>query len=306
VNDSIKFVDFYKYMQKGIYNRGAVVMLWITAAIWGFAFVAQRAGMEFIGPFTFNGIRFLLGSASLLPLIFWMKYKQVNPPEKQKNIIKGGLLAGVVLFVGASLQQAGMVYTEAGKAGFITGFYVILVPLIGVFIGQHITKLLWAGAIIALAGLYFLTINGPFVLQKGDMLILLSAFFWAVHVQLINKLVDTHAALPLSAFQFAVCGILSLVSGFIFETITLESILQATWPLLYGGLMSVGIAYTMQVVAQQHVHPAYASIILSFETVFAVIGGWLLLNEVLSIRSLAGCLLMLAGIMIVQIWGSRK
>jgi drug/metabolite transporter (DMT)-like permease len=306
VNDSIKFVDFYKYMQKGIYNRGAVVMLWITAAIWGFAFVAQRAGMEFIGPFTFNGIRFLLGSASLLPLIFWMKYKQVNPPEKQKNIIKGGLLAGVVLFVGASLQQAGMVYTEAGKAGFITGFYVILVPLIGVFIGQHITKLLWAGAFIALAGLYFLTINGPFVLQKGDMLILLSAFFWAVHVQLINKLVDTHAALPLSAFQFAVCGILSLVSGFIFETITLESILQATWPLLYGGLMSVGIAYTMQVVAQQHVHPAYASIILSFETVFAVIGGWLLLNEVLSIRSLAGCLLMLAGIMIVQIWGSRK
>jgi drug/metabolite transporter (DMT)-like permease len=293
-------------MQKGIYNRGAVVMLWITAAIWGFAFVAQRAGMEFIGPFTFNGIRFLLGSASLLPLIFWMKYKQVNPPEKQKNIIKGGLLAGVVLFVGASLQQAGMVYTEAGKAGFITGFYVILVPLIGVFIGQHITKLLWAGAFIALAGLYFLTINGPFVLQKGDMLILLSAFFWAVHVQLINKLVDTHAALPLSAFQFAVCGILSLVSGFIFETITLESILQATWPLLYGGLMSVGIAYTMQVVAQQHVHPAYASIILSFETVFAVIGGWLLLNEVLSIRSLAGCLLMLAGIMIVQIWGSRK
>jgi drug/metabolite transporter (DMT)-like permease len=262
--------------------------------------------MEFIGPFTFNGIRFLLGSASLLPLIFWMKYKQVNPPEKQKNIIKGGLLAGVVLFVGASLQQAGMVYTEAGKAGFITGFYVILVPLIGVFIGQHITKLLWAGAFIALAGLYFLTINGPFVLQKGDMLILLSAFFWAVHVQLINKLVDTHAALPLSAFQFAVCGILSLVSGFIFETITLESILQATWPLLYGGLMSVGIAYTMQVVAQQHVHPAYASIILSFETVFAVIGGWLLLNEVLSIRSLAGCLLMLAGIMIVQIWGSRK
>lgn len=293
-------------MQKGIYNRGAVIMLWITAAIWGFAFVAQRAGMEYIGPFTFNGIRFLLGSVSLLPVIYWMKQKQVNPPEKQKNIIKGGLLAGAVLFIGASLQQAGMVYTEAGKAGFITGFYVILVPLIGVFIGQHITKLLWAGAFIALAGLYFLTINGPFVLQKGDMLILLSALFWAAHVQIINKLVDNHAALPLSAFQFAVCGILSLGSGFIFETITLESMMQATVPLLYGGFMSVGIAYTMQVVAQQHVHPAYASIILSFETVFAVLGGWMLLNEVLSVRSLAGCLLMLAGIIIVQIWGSKK
>lgn len=281
-------------------------MLWITAAIWGFAFVAQRAGMEFIGPFTFNGIRFLLGSASLLPLIFWFKYKQKSPEAKQKNIFKGGLLAGVVLFIGASLQQAGMVYTTAGKAGFITGFYVILVPLIGIFIGQRITRLLWMGALIALSGLYFLTINGPFVLQKGDFLILLSAFFWAAHVQLINKLVDTHSALPLSALQFAICGILSFSTAIIFETITLETILMAIWPLLYGGLLSVGIAYTMQVVAQQHVHPAYASIILSFETVFAVVGGWLMLNEMLSLRNLFGCLLMLTGIVIVQVWGSKK
>jgi drug/metabolite transporter (DMT)-like permease len=268
--------------------------------------VAQRAGMEFIGPFTFNGIRFLLGSASLLPLIFWIKYKQKSPSAKQKNILKGGLLAGVVLFIGASLQQAGMVYTTAGKAGFITGFYVILVPLIGLFIGQHITRILWMGAFIALTGLYLLTIDGPFILQYGDLLILLSAFFWAIHVQLINKLVDTHSALPLSAFQFAICGILSLTTAYIFETITLQSIIQATWPLLYGGLMSVGIAYTMQVVAQQHVHPVYATIILSFESVFAVIGGWLLLNEILSLRNLAGCLLMLAGMVMVQVWGSKR
>jgi len=293
-------------MHKGVYNRGAIIMLWFTAAIWGFAFVAQRAGMEFIGPFTFNGIRFLLGSVSLLPLILWMNFKQKSPSAKQKNILKGGLLAGIVLFIGASLQQAGMVYTTAGKAGFITGFYVILVPLIGIFIGQHITRILWMGAFIALAGLYLLTIDGPFVLQYGDLLILLSAFFWAIHVQLINKLVDTHAALPLSAFQFAVCGILSLTTAFIFETITLQTILQAAWPLLYGGLMSVGIAYTMQVVAQQHVHPVYATIILSFESVFAVIGGWLLLNEILSLRNLAGCLLMLAGMIMVQIWGSKR
>jgi drug/metabolite transporter (DMT)-like permease len=293
-------------MQKGVNNRGAIIMLWITAAIWGFAFVAQRAGMEFIGPFTFNGIRFLLGSTSLLPLIFWIRFKQKSPSAKQKNILKGGLLAGVVLFIGASLQQAGMVYTTAGKAGFITGFYVILVPLIGIFIGQHITRILWMGAFIALAGLYLLTIDGPFVLQYGDLLILLSAFFWAIHVQLINKLVDTHAALPLSAFQFAVCGILSLTTAFIFETITIQTILQATWPLLYGGLMSVGIAYTMQVVAQQHVHPVYATIILSFESVFAVIGGWFLLNEILSLRNLAGCLLMLAGMVMVQVWGSKR
>lgn len=281
-------------------------MLWVTAAIWGFAFVAQRAGMEFIGPFTFNGIRFLLGSISLLPLLFWMKYKQKKPSEKNKNILKGGLLSGLVLFIAASLQQAGMVYTEAGKAGFITGFYVILVPLIGIIIGQHITKLLWMGALLALSGLYMLTINGPFILQKGDFLIFLSAFFWAIHVQLINKLVDTHPALPLSAFQFAICGVLSLGTAFYFETVALNTIMLAFWPLLYGGLMSVGIAYTLQVVAQQHVHPAYATIILSFETVFAVIGGWLLLNEMLSLRSLFGCLLMLAGIVIVQAWGSRR
>lgn len=293
-------------MQKGVYNRGAIIMLWITAAIWGFAFVAQRAGMEFIGPFTFNGIRFLLGSASLVPLIFWMKFKQKSPSAKQKNILKGGLLAGVVLFFGASLQQAGMVYTTAGKAGFITGFYVILVPIIGFFIGQHITRILWMGAFIALAGLYLLTIDGPFILQYGDLLILLAAFFWAIHMQLINKLVDTHAALPLAAFQFAVCGILSLSTAFIFETITIATIFQAAWPLLYGGLMSVGIAYTLQVVAQQHVHPVYATIILSFESVFAVIGGWLLLNEILSLRNLAGCLLMLAGMIMVQVWGSKR
>jgi drug/metabolite transporter (DMT)-like permease len=293
-------------MQKGVYNRSAIIMLWITSAIWGFAFVAQRAGMEFIGPFTFNGIRFLLGSASLLPLILWQKYKQKTPAKKPGNIVAGSLLAGTVLFIGASLQQAGMVYTEAGKAGFITGFYVILVPLIGVFIGQHITKLLWTGAVIALAGLYLLTINGPFTLQKGDILILVSALFWAAHVQLINKLVDTHAALPLSAMQFAVCGILSLATAGMFEKITLDSIFQAAIPLLYGGLLSVGIAYTLQVVAQQHVHPAYASIILSFETVFAVIGGFLILHEMMSLRNLAGCLLMLAGIVIVQVWGSKR
>lgn len=293
-------------MQKGVYNRGAIIMLWVTSAIWGFAFVAQRAGMEFIGPFTFNGIRFLLGSASLLPLIFWQRYKQKQPVEKSGNLVAGSLLAGTVLFIGASLQQAGMVYTEAGKAGFITGFYVVLVPLIGVLIGQHITKLLWTGAIIALAGLYLLTINGPFILQKGDILILVSALFWAAHVQLINKLVDSHAALPLSALQFAVCGGLSLATAGMFEKITIESIFQAAIPLLYGGFFSVGIAYTLQVVAQQHVHPAYASIILSFETVFAVVGGFLVLNEMMSLRNLAGCLLMLAGIVIVQVWGSKR
>lgn len=294
-------------MQKDVYNSRAVVMLWLTAAIWGFAFVAQRVGMEFIGPFTFNGIRFLLGSISLLPVILWQNTKIKTTLSSNKlGLAKGGLIAGVVLFMGASLQQAGMVYTTAGKAGFITGFYVVLVPLIGIFIGQHITRILWLGAFIALGGLYLLTVDGPLILEKGDFLILLSAFFWAIHVQVINKLVDSHSAIKLASFQFAICGLLSLMVAISFETITITSTIQAIWPLLYGGLLSVGVAYTLQVVAQQHIHPAYASIILSFETVFAVLGGWLLLNEILSIRSLFGCFLMFAGMMLVQLWGSKK
>lgn len=282
-------------------------MLWLTALIWGFAFVAQRAGMEHIGPFLYNGLRFILGSISLIPLILWLNYKGkgLSPIISGNFLLKGGLTAGIVLFAAASLQQAGMVYTTAGKAGFITGLYVILVPLLGLFIGQKIGKNLWIGAIVAVCGLFLLTFSGKLLIEKGDLLVLLSAFFWAIHVQLINNLVKKLPALPLSAIQFAVCGILSLATSMIFETTLPGEVQKAAIPLLYGGLLSVGVAYTLQVVAQKHVHPAYASIILSFETVFAVIGGWLILNESLTTRNLAGCLLMLAGIVIVQLKGLR-
>jgi len=277
-------------------------MLWLTAAIWGFAFVAQRAGMVHVGPFIFNGLRFLLGSLSLLPLIFWLNHR-----EKKKvllispGLFRGGLAAGIVLFVAASLQQAGIVYTQAGKAGFITGLYVLIVPAIGIFLGQITGRNLWIGAAVAVAGLFLLAFRGPLIIEKGDLLVLVSAFFWAVHVQLINSLVKKLPALPLSAMQFAICGILSLAVSSFFETTLPGDIFKASVPLLYGGLLSVGVAYTLQVVAQKYVHPAYASIILSFETVFAVIGGWLILHESMTFRNLAGCLLMLTGILIVQV-----
>ncbi|HNX44403.1 MAG TPA: DMT family transporter [Bacteroidales bacterium] len=280
----------------------AIAMLWLTAAIWGFAFVAQRAGMVHVGPFIFNGLRFLLGSLSLLPLIFWLNHR-----EKKKvllispGLFRGGLAAGIVLFVAASLQQAGIVYTQAGKAGFITGLYVLIVPAIGIFLGQITGRNLWIGAAVAVAGLFLLAFRGPLIIEKGDLLVLVSAFFWAVHVQLINSLVKKLPALPLSAMQFAICGILSLAVSSFFETTLPGDIFKASVPLLYGGLLSVGVAYTLQVVAQKYVHPAYASIILSFETVFAVIGGWLILHESMTFRNLAGCLLMLTGILIVQV-----
>lgn len=280
----------------------AIAMLWLTAAIWGFAFVAQRAGMEHVGPFIFNGLRFILGSISLLPLIFWLNRKEKRAAfSLSPGLFKGGIAAGSVLFLAASLQQAGIVYTQAGKAGFITGLYVLIVPAIGIILGQKTGRNLWIGAAVAVAGLFLLAFRGSMIIEKGDLLVLISAFFWAIHVQLINSLVKKLPALPLSAMQFAVCGILSLAVSLITETTSPGDIFLASAPLLYGGLLSVGVAYTLQVVAQRHVHPAYASIILSFETVFAVIGGWLILQESMTFRNLAGCLLMLTGILIVQV-----
>jgi drug/metabolite transporter (DMT)-like permease len=287
---------------KEAHHPKSIAMLWLSAFIWGFAFVAQRAGMEYIGPFIFNGLRFLLGSLSLLPLIYWLKRKEKQTTfGLSPGLIKGGLAAGIILFVAASLQQAGMVYTQAGKAGFITGLYIIIVPAIGLFIGQKTGRNLWIGALVALCGLFLLTFSGTMKIEKGDLLVLASAFMWAAHVQLINSLVKKLPALPLAAFQFAVCGILSLIVSLIFEITIPGNIVKASIPLLYGGLLSVGVAYTLQVVAQRHIHPAFASIILSFETVFAAVGGWLILNESLTMRNLAGCLLMLAGILIVQL-----
>ena len=281
-------------------------MLWTTAAIWGFAFVAQRAGMQYMGPFTFNGIRFALGSLSLLPLLWFRRRKAEVLKASAGQLLKGGLIAGIVLFFGASLQQAGMLWTSAGKAGFITGFYIILVPLIGLFIGQVTARNLWLGGFLALAGLFLLTVNSHFTIQKGDFLVLMSAVFWAIHVQLINRLVVTLPPLPLSAIQFATCSILSLTTACITEPFNPGRIYAAAIPLLYGGFMSVGIAYTLQVFAQRHVHPAYASLVLSFETVFAALGGWIILNEKLSFQNLLGCLLMLSGFVLVQLRKGAK
>lgn len=286
---------------KGHSHPEANLMMWLTAAIWGFAFVAQRAGMQHIGPFAFNGIRFLLGGVSLLPLLW---YFSRNSKTGNYNIIKalpGGLLLGTVLFAASALQQVGIVWTTASKAGFITGLYVILVPVIGLFIGQSVGRNLWIAAILAVTGLFLLTVKENLSIGKGDLLVIGSACFWAVHVQLINTLVNRHAPLLIAVMQFITCGLLSLIPMAFLEEPTLQAVNDAAIPILYGGLLSVGIAYTLQIVAQQHVHPAYASLILSFETVFAAIGGWLILSETLSARNLAGCGLMMAGILVVQL-----
>jgi len=293
-------------MQKGTLK--ADILLLITAIIWGSAFVAQRVGMEYVGPFTFNGVRFALGSLFLLPFIAATRKGRRSTGESRsslhpRTIFSASILAGFVLFLGASLQQVGIVYTTAGKAGFITGMYVILVPIIGIYWGQKTSTGTWMGAALAIVGLYLLSVTGDFTISKGDLFVLIGAFFWAGHVLLLGWLSPKMDSLVLASTQFAVCSVLSIITAFSVETVILDNIIQGAIPILYGGLLSVGIAYTLQVVAQRTAHPAHASIILTMEGAFAAIGGWLILNEVLSMRSLVGCGLMLAGMLVSQLAG---
>jgi drug/metabolite transporter (DMT)-like permease len=277
------------------------ILLLLTSIIWGFAFVAQRVGMDYVGPFLFNGIRFALGSLSLLPLVYVNQKRGtfVNDPPL-KAVIFGGLLAGVALFLGASLQQIGIIYTTAGKAGFITGLYVVLVPILGIFLRQPTQLGTWLGAVIAVIGLYLLSVTEQFTIAFGDLLVLIGAFFWAGHVHIISKFSRKITPIKLALIQFITCSLLSLCTALAFEHNTLQGIWGAGLAILYGGVCSVGIAYTLQVVAQRQAHPAHAAIILSLESVFAVVGGWLLLHEHLMPRGLIGCALMLTGMLLSQ------
>ena len=286
-------------------------LLLITAAIWGFAFVAQRVGMDYIGPFTFNAARFILGSLSLLPLVFisrdqYRSPANILPRPSLKLVIFGGFSAGFMLFMGMSLQQVGLVYTTAGKAGFITSLYVVIVPILALFWKQSTNPGTWIGAILAAIGLYFLSVTEKFSVEFGDLLEFFCAFFWAGQVLIIGWLSPKIQSVKLAFTQFAVCSVLSLIVAVIVEDISWHALVQATWPILYGGILSSGVAFTFQVMAQRHTQPAHASIIMSLEAVFAAIGGWLILNELLGIRGLIGCGLMLSGMLVSQLWGKLR
>lgn len=282
------------------------LLLLLIAAIWGFGFVAQRKGLLSVGPFTFNGVRFALGSLSLVPLILLSRRRNLVPTllpgSGTRSLSAGGALAGGVLFLGASLQQVGMVTTSAGNAGFITGLYVVIVPLLGLFWGQRPGLGTWLGALLAAYGLFLLSVTAQFTIGFGDLLELIGAFCWAGHVLLIGWLSPRTDPFKLSAIQFAVCSLLSLITAFCIETVSIQGIQQAALPIFYGGGISVGVAYTLQVVAQRDAHPAHTAVILSAEGVFAAFGGWLLLGEQLAPRAILGCSLMMAGILLSQLW----
>jgi drug/metabolite transporter (DMT)-like permease len=280
----------------------ADLLLLLVALIWGFGFVAQRVGMEHLGPYAFNGIRFLLGGLCLLPLALRRTSVSMVQKNRQISLIKAGSLAGAVLFIAATLQQVGLQYTTAGKAGFITGLYVVLVPMIGLFLHQRTTTGTWIGAVAATVGLYLLSVTDDFRIAPGDLLELIGAIFWAGHVLVLSYLSPRTVPVRLAMTQFFVCGAFSLLTGFLLETITLQAIMDAAVPILYGGVCSVGAGYTLQVVVQRKAHPSHAAILLSLESPFAALGGWLLLGEMLSGRALTGCVLMLAGMLVSQLW----
>lgn len=280
------------------------LLLLVTATIWGFAFVAQRVGMDHVEAFTYNGLRFVLGSLSLIPVIkiFSRPNKDTANESEDDNklIIKYGMIAGSILFIAATLQQVGLLYTTAAKAGFITTLYIVIVPILGLFLKQKSSTNIWIGAIVATIGLYFLSINEDLTIGFGDLLQLIGSVFWAMHIIVIGYFAKRVNSLKLSSVQFATCGILSLAVAFIFEDIQMANILEAVVPILYGGFMSVGIAYTIQAIAQKHAKASHAAIAMSMESVFAAIGGILLLGEKMPARGFLGCILMLSGMLISQ------
>jgi drug/metabolite transporter (DMT)-like permease len=306
-------------------------LLLLTAAIWGFGFVAQRSGMEYTGPFTFNAIRFLLGSLSLLPLIIWRKKKKIESGDG-KNTIPAAFVAGSCLFIAVTLQQIGIMFTTVGNAGFITSLYVVLTPIFGIFLKKTTGIPTWIGAAFTLAGLYFLSAAGVGGINPGDLITIASAAFWACHVLIIDNLVQKYDPIKLSSGQFAWCAFYALiaallvephikswaavsfpayeiqpwrtlpalVSSFVGGSFTSGGFIKGAIPILYGGLGSVGIAYTLQVVAQKNAPPAHATIILCLESSFAVFGGIIILGEKPGAFTFLGFGFMLCGMLISQ------
>ncbi len=279
---------------------GNMLML-ITACLWGFAFVAQKTGMKHLDPFMFSAIRFAIGATALLLLLHWFGQNKLN-----NNGLLFGILMGVILAFGAMLQQIGIVETTAGKGGFITAIYILLVPIFLSFMGKRLPLQIWPAALLTLSGLYLLSIkNGEFSsINTGDYWVLSSAFFWAAHIILIEKAVKKHDPLRLSIVQFYTCSVLSLAGAFIFEPVIWANIVtgakDAFLELAYASIASTTIAYTLQVFAQRSVPSHHAALILSLEAVFAVIGGVLFLNETLNTRMILGFSLMFAGLILAQ------
>lgn len=282
--------------------RADFLML-LTAMIWGSGFVAQRIGMDYIGPYLFTGLRFMLGAIVLLPLVLRQgRGAARHEPFLQRSLLLGGLCMGLALTLGINLQQVGLLFTSVTNSGFITGLYVIVVPLLGLIIGQRTGLGTWLGAILAVLGMALLSIDEDFQVASGDWIQLAGAFVWGLHVLLVSFFVGRHDAIRLAFIQFVTCAVISLMLAALFEEASLNAIWLAVPALIYGGVFAVSVGYTLQVVAQKHAIASHAAIILSLEAVFAAIAGALFLDESLSLRGYIGCALMLCGMLAAQLW----
>lgn len=279
----------------------ANTLLLITAAIWGFGFVAQVMGMNYLDPYAFIGLRFLLGAVSLIPVIYFVHKRMPFEVTNKRELWLGCAVLGVILFTAGSLQQVGLLYTTASNAGFITGTYMVIVPILGLILKYQTGVNTWLGCFLAAFGLYLLSVKEGLTMGYGDGLQLLGAVFWAAHIMAIDHFIKRSPALLLAFGQFLMCGILALCVSSVLETTTFEAVANAVNILIYAGIITVGVAYTLQVVAQNDTKPTHAAIILSLEAVFGAVGGALLLDEALSQREMLGCAIMLCGMIVSQV-----
>lgn len=296
-------------------------MLITTSIIWGTAFVAQRVGMDHIEPFTFGASRYILAALTLLPVIYFLDSRKkkknlangiddtLTAEEKKEErlaYLKGGATCGCVLFIASSLQQIGLVDTSAGKAGFITALYIVLVPIFGIFLKKKVRALTWLGVALATVGLYLLCINEGFKFEFGDLIIFIGSFFWTGHILCCDHFTEKSDPVKLSVVQFFVTFFLSAIAMFLFESPNWTGIIECMMPIIYCGVFSAGIGYTLQMVAQKDTDPTIASLILSLEAVFGALGGYFLLNELLTTKELLGCIIMFTAIIIAQIPSKEK
>lgn len=289
------------------------LILLLTATIWGVAFVAQSVGMEYIGPFTFNAIRCVLGGLVLIPVILVLKKKKETGAENQekedkKTLWAGGIACGVILCIASNLQQFGIMEAGVGKSGFFTALYIVMIPVIGIFIGKRPGIKLWFCVALAVVGMYLLCMkDGSFTIERADIMLLLCALAFSFHILVVDYFSPKVDGVKMSCIQFFVCGVLSAVGMLFTETPDISNI-QAAWlPLLYAGLLSCGVGYTLQIVGQKGINPVIASLIMSLESVISALAGWVILGQVLSPKEILGCVLMFVAIIITQIpIGNKK
>lgn len=290
-------------------------LLFIAAFIWGVAFVSQSKGMEYVGPFTFNGIRSLIGAAVLLPVIAFRRKKEAaepyppgKPPVSLKMNILGGICCGLALTAASMFQQYGILYTTVGKAGFITALYIIFVPILGIFIRKKVPGAVWISALMAAAGMYLLCIEGSFRIGRGDALVFVCALLFSVHILVIDFFSPKADGVALSCIQFFVCGLICTAFAFVLEDVHVSSLLSGALPILYAGVMSCGVAYTLQIVGQKDMNPTVAALILSLESVISVLAGWaayrvgfLTEDQTLTARQILGCIIVFAAVILAQL-----